>query len=241
MQRNVRVLVPLLALALLTAACTVNQTIVVKSDGSGTATLHAEVSKLLGDYVSSLSEVSGKTGQAAGAPVFDAAAIRKDFSAKPGITVKKALTPTPLSLDVELGFTSIQGAFTSDATLKTSGVLTYAESGGKKTITIHLDKANYAQLSTLFPALKDPTIASLGPQVGDTTTEAEYLDMVSFSIGTDGPGLLKKSFITLTIAPEGDILSQSGGTITGRTVVFRIPLLRVMVLDKPLDYSVSYK
>lgn len=241
MQRNVRILVPVLALALLTAACTVNQTIVVKSDGSGTATLHAEVSKLLGDYVSSLSEVSGRTSQAAGAPVFDAAAIRKDFAAKPGITVQKVLTPTPLSLDLELGFTSLKDVFTRDAALKSSGVLTYAESGGKKTITIHLDKSNYPQLAALFPMLKDPTLASLGPQVDDTTTEAEYLDMVSFSIGNDGPGLLKKSFITLTIAPQGDILSQTGGTLSGRTVVFRIPLLRVMVLDKPLDYSVSYK
>ena len=75
----------------------------------------------------------------------------------------------------------------------------------------------------------------------DTTTEAEYLDMVSFSIGDQGPGLLKKSFITMTIDPEGDIVSQTGGTISGGAVIFRIPVLRLMVLDKPLDYSVTFK
>ncbi len=224
----------------LVSACSVNQSIVVKNDGSGTASLHAEVSKLLADYIASLAEVSGKSVPAGGA-VFDAAAIRKDFEARPGMTVKKVATPTPNSLDLDLAFASIQDVFTRDDALKSSGALTYSESGGKKTIRLHLDKANYTQLSALFPMLKDPTVASLGPQVNDTTTEAEYLDMVSFSIGADGPALLKKSFITLTIDPEGDIISQTGGTLSGSAVVFRIPLLSLMVLNKPLDYSVTFK
>jgi hypothetical protein len=240
MPRNAKVLVPLLAVTLFTAACSVNQTIVVKADGSGTASMHAEVSRLLADYISSLSEVSGKPAPAGG-NVFDAAAIRKDFAARPGITVTKAATPTTTSLDLDLSFTSIQDVFTRDDALKTSGALVYSESAGKKTIRMHLDRSNYAQLSALFPMLKDPTLASLGPQVNDTTTEAEYLDMVSFSIGDQGPGLLKKSFVTLTIDPEGEILSQTGGTISGSAVVFRIPVLRLMVLDKPLDYSVTFK
>lgn len=240
MPRLLRCLVPFAALALLSIGCTVNQTIVVKNDGSGTASLHAEVSKLLADYLASLSEVSGKSAPAGGA-VFDAAAIRKDFESRPGITVKKAATPAPSSLDLDLAFTSLQDVFTRDDALSSSGVLVYSEAAGKKTIRLHLDKSNYTQLSALFPMLKDPTLASLGPQVNDTTTEAEYLDMVSFSIGEDGPALMRKSFITLTIDPEGDILSQTGGAISGSAVVFRIPLLRLMVLDKPLDYSVSFK
>jgi hypothetical protein len=241
MPRIVRLLVPLLALALLMGACTVNQAIVVKSDGTGTASMHAEVSTLLHEYVASLAEVSGRTDMAAGGNVFDAAAIRKDFAARPGITVKKSVAPTPHSLDLDLAFASIQDIFTRDDALKSSGALVYSESGGKKTIRLHLDRANYTQLSSLFPMLKDPTLASLGPQVDDTITEEEYLQMVSFSIGDAGPGLLKKSFITLTIDPEGEILSQSGGTLGGGAVVFRIPLLRLMVLDKPLDYSVSFR
>jgi hypothetical protein len=238
-----RLAVPLVLVVLsivMVNACSVNQSIVVKNDGSGTASLHAEVSKLLADYIASLAEVSGKSAPAGGA-VFDAAAIRKDFETRPGITVKKAATPTPSSLDLDLAFASIQDVFTRDDALKSSGALTYSESGGKKTIRLHLDKSNYTQLSALFPMLKDPTVASLGPQVNDTTTEAEYLDMVSFSIGEEGPGLLKKSFITLTIDPEGDIISQTGGTLSGSAVVFRIPLLSLMVLNKPLDYAVTFK
>ena len=84
-------------------------------------------------------------------------------------------------------------------------------------------------------------MASMGPQVNDTISDAEYLDMIKFSLGDEAPGLLKKSFITLTIDPEGEIISQTGGTVSGSSVVFRIPLLRMLVLDKPLDYSVTFR
>jgi hypothetical protein len=45
----------------------------------------------------------------------------------------------------------------------------------------------------------------------------------------------------LTIDPEGDIISQVGGTVSGGAVTFRIPLLRLLVLDEPLDYSLTFK
>ncbi|MGA2477300.1 MAG: hypothetical protein ABSG63_00955 [Spirochaetia bacterium] len=239
--RWLRLFGPVILFALLAMSCSVNQTIMIKSDGSGTLAMRADVSKLLRDYIGSLSEVSGKPAPAAGANLFDAAAIRKDFETRKGLTVKKAVTPTPTSFDLELSYTSIRDIFASDATLKNAGVMTWSEEAGKKTLKLHLDRTNYTQLSALFPMLKDPAIAGLGPQVNDTITDAEYLDMIKFSLGDDGPGLLKKSFITLTIDPEGEIISQSGGTVNGGTVVFRIPLIRLLVLDKPLDYSVSFK
>ncbi len=63
--------------------------------------------------------------------------------------------------------------------------------------------------------------------------------MITFTLGADGPALLKKSFIDLVIKPEGEIVSQTGGTVANGAVIFRIPLLRLLVLDKPLDYSVD--
>jgi hypothetical protein len=226
---------------LLAASCTVNQTISIRNDGSGTLSMHAEVTKLLHDYLASLAEVSGKSGLMAGGKVFDAAAMKKDFEARKGITVKRVVTPTPDSVDMDLAYTSLRDVFSQDDTLKSTGAMVYSEADGKKTVKLHLDRSNYTQLSRLFPLLNDPTVAGLGPQVNDTITDAEYLEMIKFSLGDDGPGLLKKSFITLTIDPEGDIISQTGGTISGGAVVFRIPLLRLLVLDKPLDYSVTFR
>ena len=222
-------------------SCSVNQTIVIKSDGSGTLAMHADVSKLLHDYIASLSEVSGTNTIMKNGKLFDAAAIRKDFETRPGITVKKVVTPTADTLDLEIAYGSLQDVFAQDKTLAGTGALVYSESGGKKTVKLHLDRSNYTQLSALFPLLKDPVFAGLGPQVNDTTSDADYLEMIKFTLGDDGPALLSKSFITLTIDPQGDIISQTGGTVSGGAVVFRIPLLRLLILDKPLDYSVTFK
>jgi hypothetical protein len=222
-------------------SCSVNQTIVITSNGSGTMVMHAEVSRLLHDYIASLSEVSGTDTIMKGGKLFDAAAIRKDFESRPGITVKKVVTPTADSLDLEIAYTSLQNVFAQNDTLKSAGAIVYSESAGQKTVKLHLDRSNYTQLSSLFPLLKDPVLAGLGPQVNDTISDDDYLSMIKFTIGDDGPTLVKKSFITLTIAPEGAIVSQTGGTVTGGAVVFRIPLLRLLVLDKPLDFSVTFK
>ena len=216
------------------------QTIVIKSDGSGTLAMHVEVARLLHEYVARLSEVSDKPVLGPGGTFFDAESMRKDFESRPGITVTKAVTPSNDAVDLELTFNSIQDVFSRDESLKNTAALAYSESGGKKTIRLHLDRGNYPQLARMFPLLASPAFAAFGPQPNDTTTDDEYMEMVRFSIGDDAPALLKKSSLTLTLAPEGQILSQSGGEITGGAVVFRIPLLRLLVLDKPLDYSVTF-
>jgi hypothetical protein len=216
------------------------QTIVIRSDGSGTLAMHVEVARLLHDYISRLSEVSDKPVLGPGGAFFDAESMRKDFESRSGITVTKAVTPSNDSVDLELAFNSIQDVFAQDESLKNTAALAYSESDGKKIIRLHLDRSNYPQLARAFPLLASPAFAAFGPQANDTTTDDDYMEMVRFSIGEEAPALLKRSFVTLTLAPEGQILSQSGGEITGGTVVFRIPLVRLLVLDKPLDYSVTF-
>ena len=227
-------------MAVLCASCSMKQTIVIRSDGSGTLAMHVEVARLLHEYVARLSEVSDKPVLGPGGAFFDAESMRKDFESRPGITVTKAATPSNDSLDLELSFNSIQDIFAQDQPLKNTAALAYSESDGKKTIRLHLDRSNYPQLARMFPLLASPAFAAFGPQVNDTTTDDEYMEMVRFSIGDDAPALLKKSYLTLTLAPEGQILSQSGGELTGGAVVFRIPLVRLLVLDKPLDYSATF-
>jgi hypothetical protein len=231
----------LLLAALALASCTVNQTLVIADDGSGTLVMHAEVSTLLRDYLSSLAEVSGTPGPLKEGRLFDAAAITKDLQSRPGIVVRKASTPTPVALDLELAFDSLQDAVEGRDQMKSAGMLVLVDAEGQRTLRLHLDRATWGELAALFPPLKDPLVAELGPQGSGQTTDTDYLAMIRFSIGDAAPGLLKKSFVTLTIQPQGEIISQSCGTMSGGAVVFRIPLLRILVLDRPLDYSVTFR
>jgi len=229
-----------ITVALALASCTANQTIVIAEDGSGTFVMHAEVSVLLKDYLVSLAGISGTSGPLKDGRVFDAAAIRQDLVSRPGIVVQMASSPAPNVLDLEVGFDSLQDlAGTGDA-VKDTGAITIVDEDGRSTLRLHLDRATWGQLARLFPPLRDPLIAELGPQANGKVTDDDYLAMIGFSIGDAAPGLLKKSFLTLTIQPTGQIISQSGGTMSDGAVTFRIPVLRILVLDRPLDYSVTW-
>jgi hypothetical protein len=225
--------------ALALAACTVNQTLDIEGDGSGTLATHAEVAPILHDYLVSLAEAAG--GSLKDGRVFDAESIRQGFKSRPGIVVEKSSAPTPSSMDLVLGFDSLSYALEHQDELSGPGAVTLEDEGGATTLRLRFNRAAWNQVSAVFPPLRDPIVQQLGPQGTGTVSEKDYLSMISFSIGDAAPGLLRKSFITVTVRPHGQIISQSGGTLTGGSVVFRIPVLRMLVLDTPLEYSVTYR
>jgi hypothetical protein len=232
-----------LILAVLTvalAACSVNQVLTIKADGSGTTSLRVVTTKLLREYILDLQQVTGVTPPADGS-IFDVAKLQKSLAARPGLTVKKVASPTPDVLEVELAYGSVEEVYGSVESVKKSGLLLYTVSGGQKSLTVHIDRKNFKELATVFPAMNSAAFEGIAPQEQDTITESEYLDMIQFTLGPDGPAALKGSFFDLVVKPEGTIVSQTGGTVANGAVTFRIPLIRVLLLDTPLDYSLAWK
>ena len=52
---------------------------------------------------------------------------------------------------------------------------------------------------------------------------------------------IKESVLEATVTVPGSVESQSGGKLDGSTVSFSIPLIRVLLLEEPLDYSIIYR
>lgn len=219
----------LLSWALL-GACTSRQAIDVKGDGSGTATVRFEVKKLFADYFTADE----------GAKVFDAARITKGMEKRPGFTVKRVATPTPETLEMELAFTDIRSLFSNEVPPDNDGIISVASKGGKTTIALHLDRNSAKQVGTLFSAVSNPAFKEMSPREQRTRTEKEYLEAIEFAVGKEGPPLMKSSYLELTVRPDGEIVSQVGGKIVNGTAVFNVPLMRMIMLEKPLDYSVTF-
>jgi len=240
MPRGLRLSLSMLA-AFALLGCSATHTVLLKADGSGTLAMHMEVSRLLHDYIAGLSEVTGDSASLPQGQIFDLAAIRKGFSTQPGITVQNVASPDQRSLDVQLAFDSLSTVFAARPGLQSTNVVSLTQADGLETLKIHLDRSNYRQVAAFFPMLDNQLLQSLGPQAGQQTSEADYLEEVRFSLGDDGPAEVRKSSITISIQPEGQIVSQAGGTVNGAAVVFRVPLLRLLVLDSPLDFSLTFK
>jgi len=220
------------------AGCAVNQRVALEADGSGTAVVRIRLEKILLDYLQDLSEVSGTAPKEKGR-IFDVEDIRKGFASRQEVTLTRIASPSPERLEMELAFRSIEKLFAAPE--KPQTILTLKKAAEDTTLRAHLDRKNFSQLLELAPFLKNPLFEGLGPQENDDATEAEYLELIDLALGEGGSAALKSSVIETTIAVRGKIISQSGGTPIAGGVVFRIPLLRVLLLDKPLDYSLTFK
>ena len=228
----------LAALAALLAGCSVSQRVALEADGSGTAVVRIRLEKVLLDYLLDLSEVSGAVPKVKGR-IFDVEDIRKGFASRQEVTLTRIESPAPERLDMELSFRSIDKLFAAPD--KPQSILTLSKGAESTTLRAHLDRKNFSQLLELAPFLKNPLFEGLGPQENDDATEAEYLELIDLALGEGGSAALKASTIETTIAVKGKVVAQSGGTVVAGGVVFRIPLLRVLLLDKALDYSLTFK
>jgi hypothetical protein len=242
MRRKYRIALPAFLAALFAsfalAGCAVNQRVSLEPEGSGTAVVRIRLEKILMDYLKDLSEVSGAAAQDKGR-IFNLEDIRKGFASRPEVTLTRLESPSPDRLEMELAFGSIEKLFAAPD--KPQTILTLKKGPNGTTLRAHLDRKNFSQLLELAPFLKNPLFEGLGPQENDDTTEAEYLELIDLALGEGGSAALKASVIETTILVKGQVVAQTGGSVVNGGVVFRIPLLRVLLLNKPLDYSLTFK
>ncbi|MCK9462548.1 MAG: hypothetical protein M0R80_23245 [Proteobacteria bacterium] len=230
MGKCVRTAALLAGFLLLLAACTARPAIDVEGDGSGTAKVRLEVKKLFADYFTADD----------GAKVFDVARIEKGIEKRPGFVVRRISTPTPETLEMDLVFHDIRSLFSDEIPPSNNGIIHVTKKDGKTTIALHLDRDSAKQVGTLFSAVSNPAFKEMSPREQRTRTEKEYLEAIEFAVGKEGPPLMKGSYLELTVRPNGEIVSQVGGKIMNGTAVFNVPLMRMIMLEKPLDYSVTF-
>ncbi len=232
MRNGVRkaVLLACAAALLALAGCTSNQDIAIDGSGGGTAEVRFEVKKLFADYFK---------GDDKAAKVFDTAKVKAGIEKRPGFKVTRIASPTPESLDMQLAFSDIRGLF-SDDPADNDGIVRIDQKDGKTTIALHLDRSSAKKVGALFSDVSNPAFKEMSPREQRTRTEKEYLEAIEFAVGKDGPPQMKASSLKLVVRVDGQLVSQVGGRIENDAAVFDVPLLRMLMLEKPLDYSVTF-
>lgn len=121
-------------------------------------------------------------------------------------------------------------------------IFTLTQNEGNSTLKISLSIDNYKYIKETIPTLKQESIDMLGPDANQDLSKEEYLDMISFSLGDDGPRDLELSTVNLRINVDGDITEYSGGDlINSRSINFKIPLLDLILLKQKIEYIIVYK
>ena len=72
-------------------------------------------------------------------------------------------------------------------------------------------------------------------------SEEEYLDMIYYLLGEDGPDAIKNGEVTLTITTPATIKSVSGAVKTGdKTAEFKFPIIDFLLLNNPITFEVTW-
>ena len=231
------------ALLLATAGCTVNQQLTLRVDRSGDAQIHVALEQVFVDYLATLSEAAGDSDMVPES-VFDTEEVERSIGDRRGVTVTHIATPAPEALELNLAFDDLKAMLAHNAPTPgpaTSPLITFTGSG-PSTLRVHLDRNNYRELTNLFPILDHPLLVSLGPQKDLEVTDAEYLEMMGFVLGDDGPPAIEDSTVTVRVVVDGTIIEHDAGELQDDgSLLITIPLIRVLVLDRPLDYTIVFE
>ena len=233
----------LLATCLL-AGCSVNQDVAVFVNGSGEAQVRVDLQPVFVDYLLALAEIAEEveTPEDPSAALFDVSEVEAAIAEWPGVEAARIATPTSDQLELHLTFDDLQAAFAPTAPDAGTTPLISLTGSERRTLSVHLDSDNYHQLTTLFPVLEHPLVISLGPQPNLEVTDDEYLEMMQFVLGDEGPPAILDSQVTVRVQVEGRVVEQDGGELQDDgSVLITIPLLRILVLDQPLDYRVVFE
>ena len=227
--------------ALFLLSCSVKQEATIHSDGSGNVSFDFELQEYFLDTILEMTEIAEESPTLEKGEIFDIAQIKKDFEEQSAVTLERISSPKPSKLTGSIRFDDIEAVFKEEGELIESDVIKIEREEGNTTIVLHLNRENFSQISTLFPVMKNPFFQMFGPEENANTTKTEYLEMIGFAFGEAGVQGVQNSEVQLIVHVDGTIVSQEGGTVEGNSVVFTIPLLRMLLLEEPIHHSITYK
>ncbi|MBN2049234.1 MAG: hypothetical protein JW760_02215 [Spirochaetales bacterium] len=194
----------------------------------------------MADYLEELASLT--TSSSEEFTLFETDKIKEDLEKdQSGVHVTAVTVDDPNTLRVALTFDSLESLLESQEA-QAAKIIRFTElADGSKKVHIRLDRENYEHLDALFSEEQKIVMDIFGPKENEGLSEEEYLEMMSYALGEQGSDLLRASIIETRVKVKGTLLDQKGGVREGDTVVFRIPLLRFLLLDEILEYQLTFR
>lgn len=230
-------------LALALAACGGRVDIELGASGSAKVRMQAKMED--GVVRNAIERIASFTGQEApdpDAPLFDEEALRDALAGRSDIKVDSASAYDPDSVKAEFSVPDLLAMGEGDD--GSSPFFALKTANGEKTLSFRLDRGNVARLPELFPVFDPEFIEILSPPAlfGDDLSAEEYRDgSLALFIGAKNLPSVDRSAVEIRISPPGKILSQKGGKVAGNAFSATLPLLTALVLEKPYEFSLTWK
>ena len=239
-RRHIVVLTLVAAALLFVHSCSVRDELILSPDGSGEAHVNVDIHPVLLAYLTDL--MTAMTGAEGDLPIFDLDQLRASFQERPGVTLLGAEMPERGALRLRVAFQDINQLFADEESADTVHL---TSSGTRRQLVVTLDRNAVRRFLGFAPQDSSMLADILLPPEDGSLSTAEYRDELEWAFEEYGDGgevadALDGSAIEVTVRPRGRIISQSGGSVSGDAVVFRIPVLELLTLDQERVYSVTF-
>ena len=225
---------------LLFASCSSQINGVLREGGSADLDIKASVEPRMSTLIRSLKAVLGNTGND---PVLDGPSISRSLATSPGVRAAALVNTGPSALEGTVSISRVEDFLASG---QGTPFIAYSEnnSGGKSSghILISLDRKNVPLLLDLLSSEAiDYLSALMAPAVLDEDiSRSDYLMLVGALYSQAIVTEIESARVLAEIEFPGPITTIRGGTAEGSHATFDIPLLDLLVLEKPLSWEVSW-
>jgi len=177
-------------------------------------------------------------GDTRNTPILDGGAISRSLAAASGIKSASFKNTSAEALEGTIVISNVGDFLLSDKDM----FITYSESSVSSSIVVVLDRNSAPLLiSRLSSEVGEYLSALMAPVAqGEYMSSAEYLSLVAMVYGRPLADEIAEARIKASIEFPRPVTAVSGGSSTGRRAEFDIPLLDIMVLEKPLRYEVKW-
>ncbi len=228
-----------LAALFLLASCSAGVTLAVNPDGSGSLSVDARVPEAAAARLRSLA--SGGSVSPVSAPLVDPEAVRRE-AARRGLTAVSAESPGPDRFRGSFSVRSL-AALAADPEIAGSGILRIAAADGVTSLSFGISRKNAESLPLLFPGLDPYLLEALSPPALDPypVTAGEYREMLRALLGPAALAELEAAEIRVQVRAPGPVVRHSGGSISDRTLTAAIRLMDLLVLERPIEFSLAWR
>lgn len=248
------VIVVSILLISLSSACSARQDVALNADGSGSTTVRIDLHPIFVQYLRDLTAGLSSEGFGAGESdasgenpfrIFDEFKIAAAFARTEGATLQNFRRTAPGHIELTALFDNPAEVLPAPQQEDVPRVVQFSSIGGERTLELTLTSKNVGSLYSLVGMEEQQNMLTFGPQP-NPLTEEEYLDMMSYALGTYAEGgelerVLKSQNLHIVVQVDGEITSAEGFSLRDGRAEATIPFLRPATLFQPLELSLSWK
>ncbi len=230
-----KLLALILLIAFLLTSCTVTQKIALSDKNSGSSESDIHVEQFFVDVLEDFSEFLPSSDKS----IMDEAmtSFANQLTKANSTKIVDFEKTGENSYILEFEYTNIDNLI-SELGAKNQSII----SSKDKSFSFYVDINNFEELTKIVPFLADPNFEVYGPLYNQGTSEEDYLDMIYYLLGEEGPEAIENGTVSIDVKVPGTITKvDNAAKISTDTARFTFPIIDFLLLNEPLHFTVNWK